>query len=156
MLGGSAVVQSMSYSMVRRGRRKGLDSSLAARYNRVARALCRSASDLCEVAEDGDLYGNAIAIVAIHSAIAHSDALCVAYGGFKSTDGEHGRPAEALQEALGARVDTRQLRTLEAILREKDSVSYQGIYYTVSDARNVVQRLEAFARWAEEMYDRRP
>jgi len=41
--------------MVRRGRLKRLDPSLAAKYHRVAIALGNSARDLCSVAEDGDL-----------------------------------------------------------------------------------------------------
>ena len=39
---------------------------------------------------------------------------------------------------------------------EKDTVSYQGVYYTVEDARAIVQRLTAFADWAGEMYQQRP
>ena len=44
--------------MVKRGRRKRLDPSLAAKYHHVALALGNSARDLCSVAEDGDLYGS--------------------------------------------------------------------------------------------------
>ena len=142
--------------MAKRTRRKRMDPSAAAKYHRVARALLASAVDLCEIATDGDTYGNAIAIVAIHSAIAYADALCIAYAGFKSTEGEHERAADALADALGARAEPQQLRIFRAIIREKDAVSYQGEYYTITDARTMVERLQAFARWAEEMYERRP
>jgi|SRR5690606_603726 len=142
--------------MVKRGRRKQVDPSAAVKYHRVARALRRSAVDLSDIAEDGDLYGNAIAIVAIHSAIAYADALCIAYAGFKSTEGEHRRAADALADALGTRADPQQVKTLREIIAEKDAVSYQGEYYTVADARTVVRRLEGFGNWAEEMYELRP
>lgn len=142
--------------MVKRGRRKQVDPSAAVKYHRVARALRRSAVDLSDIAEDGDLYGNAIAIVAIHSAIAYADALYIAYAGFKSTEGEHGRAADALADALGTRADPQQVKTLREIIAEKDAVSYQGEYYTVADARTVVRRLEGFGNWAEEMYELRP
>lgn len=142
--------------MVERGRRKRLDPSLAAKYHRVALALGNSARDLCSVAEDGDLYGNAIAIVAIHPAIAHADALSIAYGGFKSTEGDHDGAGDTLVAALGSRAEAGQIKVLRSIIAEKDAVSYQGVYYSVGEARAVVQSLTRFAEWAEEMYRQRP
>lgn len=75
--------------MVRRGRRKKVDRYQAARYLTVARGLRRAAADLAEVAEEEGRYGNAIAIVAVHAAIAYADSLCISYGELKSTAGEH-------------------------------------------------------------------
>lgn len=80
----------------------------------------------------------------------------VAYAGFKSTEGEHERAVETLQAALGARAEPGQLKALRAIIKEKDSVSYQGIYYTMAEARNLVEKLNGFAEWAEGIYERRP
>ena len=142
--------------MVRRGRRKAVDATQAARYLRVARALRRSGEDLSALAEESDRYGNAIAIVAIHAAIAYADALSVAYGGFKSAEGDHERAVDALQDALGARVDAGQVKALLAILKRKDAVSYQGVYFTTAEAAALVERLRGFADWAEEMYEGRP
>lgn len=142
--------------MVRRGRRKNLDPHQAIKYFRVARSLRTSALDLVKISDEGSSYGNAIAIVAIHSAIAYADALAIAYGGFKSTEGEHERAVDALQEALGARAVPGQIKALRGIIKEKDSVSYQGIYYTLGEARQLVERLNAFADWAEGLYELRP
>ena len=142
--------------MVKRGRRTRTDRAQATKYHRVARALHRSAADLIEIAEDGALYGNAIAIIAIHSAIAYADMLTIAYGEFKSTGGDHERVADALREALGARVDADQLSALLSIVRKKDTASYQGVYYTVDDARDLLRKLGAFAEWAERAYRLRP
>lgn len=140
--------------MVRRGRRKELDRADAAKYMTVARALRKSAADIGIIADDR--HGNALAIVVIHAAIAYADALCIAYGGFKSTEGEHERAVEALKQALGNRMDRAQGTRLLAIVKEKDSASYQGVFYTTADARRIVRKLETFAEWAEEMYEKRP
>ena len=142
--------------MVRRGRRKAMDPSTATKYHRVAKALAKTAGDLSVLAEDGDGYGNAIAIVAIHAAIAHADALSIAFGGFKSTEGDHDGAVDTLLAALGSRSDPAQVRLLRSIIAEKDTVSYQGIYFTTDDARAVVARLEAFAAWADQLFQQRP
>jgi hypothetical protein len=94
--------------------------------------------------------------VAIHAAIAYTDALTVAYGGFKSTDGDHTRARNALQRALGQRADAGQLRTLTRILDAKSHASYSGSYYTLADGQRIFQELETFAAWAEELYQSRP
>lgn len=141
--------------MVRRGRRRAQDRNQAVKYHHVARALRRSASDLLEIADEGASYGNAIAIVAIHSAIAYADSLTIAYGGFKSVDGDHTRAVDALQAAMGSRVDPRRARLLLTMIKEKDSVSYQGVYYSLEDARGLIEKLNLFAEWAEGEYERR-
>lgn len=142
--------------MVKRTRRKPVDPAQAPKYHRVARALRRSAMDLIELAGEGTTHGNAIAIVAIHAAIAYADALAIAYGGFKSAEGEHERAVEALQAALGARAEPEHVRALLAIIKKKDTASYQGVYYTIDEARVLVEKLNGFAEWAERMYEQRP
>jgi hypothetical protein len=141
--------------MGRRFRRTAVDPRDATRYFRVARALRASAEDLASLAEDTDRYGNAIAIVAIHSAVAYADALSIAFGGFKSAEGAHERAVDALREALSHRADANHVARLGAILRQKDAASYQGTYYTVTDARALVEKLKTFGEWAERMYEQR-
>lgn len=133
-----------------------MDAAQATKYIRVARALRRSATDLAGIAEDTSSYGNAIAIISIHSAIAYADALTISYGGFKSVEGEHARAADALREALGARAGPTELRTLQSILKRKDAASYQGVYYSLADARRLVESLEDFAEWAERVFSEHP
>lgn len=133
-----------------------MDPAQAGKYYKVARSLAQAATDLAHVADDGDAYGNAIAIVSVHSVIAYGDALCIAYGGFKSTEGEHIAAADALADALGNRAPSDQLNRFRAILAEKDTIAYQGNFYTVVDARQVVSRLRVFADWAQAMYEQRP
>ncbi|HEX2189090.1 MAG TPA: hypothetical protein VHG51_09355 [Longimicrobiaceae bacterium] len=140
--------------MVKLGSTKSEDPSRAGGYFRVAQGLRSTARDLGTMADPK--YGNGLAIVAIHAAIAYADALTVAYGGFKSTDGDHTRASDALQRALGHRADARQVRRLSAILDAKSHASYSGSYYTLADAQRILEDLEVFAGWAEEVYRSRP
>ena len=48
------------------------------------------------------------------------------------------------------------VRDFTAILAAKDQISYQGEYYTVEEARQLVARVERFCAWADTLYDRRP
>jgi hypothetical protein len=126
------------------------------KYIRVARALHSTASDLRDVASDGDTYGNAMAIIAIHAAIAYADALSIAFREIKSIDGNHTMAVPALQHALGHRADPRQCKRLESIIDQKNAVSYQGEYYTLEAAARVVDELDAFAEWALALFEHRP
>ena len=65
--------------MAKLGKTMRVDRSRVSGYLSVGRALHGTARDLAELAESR--YGNGMAIVAIHAAIAYTDALTVAYGG---------------------------------------------------------------------------
>jgi hypothetical protein len=142
--------------MVRRGRRPAVDPAASVKYQRVAAALMKSASDLTELAADGGRYGNAIGIVAIHAAIAYADALSIRFGAFKSAEGDHLRAVDALTEALGDRADATAIRHLRRVLAQKDQVSYQGAYFTVADAKRLTADAQEFAAWAEDLLRYRP
>jgi hypothetical protein len=138
------------------GRHKVVDRSVAEKYRRVAESLLVSAQTLSELAEEEDHFGNGIAVVAVHAAIAWSDAVCIAYAGVKSTDGDHARAADLLQDALGTRVDAQALRSLRSVLQKKDMVAYGGTYYRLSEAAALLAKVEAFCAWAEKAYRDRP
>lgn len=142
--------------MVNVGKTRHTPRSQAMRYIRVARALHSTARDLRDVAADGDTYGNAMAIIAIHAAIAYADALSIAFREIKSIDGNHSMAVPALQHALGHRADARQCRRLANIIDQKNAVSYQGEYYTLEDAARVVDEVGAFAEWALALFEQRP
>jgi hypothetical protein len=112
--------------MVSLGRTKQQERSNAAKYHAVGRALYRTAKDLETLGERK--YGNGLAIVAIHAAIAYTDALTVAYREIRSTDKDHRRATDVLQHALGHRADPDQLRRLRGILDAKTHASYSGTY----------------------------
>ncbi len=137
------------------GRRRRMDPSASGKYRRVGEVLPGSARDLLHLSEEGDTYGNAVAIPAIHAAIAYADSICIAFGEFKSTEGDHQGAVKAVKEAVGPAADAGAIRALGIILSEKDQVSYQGNYYTLEDAAAVVRRLETFVAWAEQVLARR-
>jgi hypothetical protein len=137
--------------MIRRGRRPAVDPAASVKYQRVGASLMKGARDLEALAAEGDSYGNAIAVIAIHAAIAYTDALSVRFGGFKSAEGDHVRVVDALKEALGKRADETAIRHLRRVLAEKDQVAYQGEYYTIADARRLTAATEKFATWAEDL-----
>jgi hypothetical protein len=142
--------------MVNLGRTRQMDRSQAVKYLRVARALHSTAGDLNQLATEGDSYGNAMAIVAIHAAIAYADALSIAFRELKSVDGDHSMAVDTLRHAIGHRADEAQVRRLRRIIDQKSAVSYQGEYYLLADARDVVEQLDAFAEWALSVWEERP
>jgi hypothetical protein len=141
---------------MKRTKKTPVDSSQAPRYYRIGTTLLSSARDLSELAGEEEGYGNAIAILAIHAAIALSDALAIGYSGYKSGAGEHVKAAEVLQEALGSRADARQIKSLRDILKKKDAASYLGVFFTLAEARALLEKLTSFTQWAEVLYRQRP
>jgi hypothetical protein len=141
--------------VVKRSARKRVDKSHAPQYAETGRVFLESAQALSDVADDGAPYGNAIALLAIHAAISYGDALTIAFGQLKSAE-EHGKAAEALLSILGSRLPGEQLKSFRVVLQEKDSVSYQGTYYTLADGRKLLKRSKTFCAWALELFQTRP
>lgn len=142
--------------MVRSGSHKAVDRSQAEKYRRVGVSLLASAQALESIAVIGDPYGNAIGVVAVHAAIAYNDALTIAFRGIKSTEGDHRKAADVLQQALGHRAATEHVDRLRSILALKDRIAYGGQYYTLQEAQQLLQSAKAFAEWAEVLYLERP
>jgi hypothetical protein len=140
--------------VVKLGKTRQQDRSAATKYQAVGRALHRTAMDL--KALGARKYGNGLAIVAIHAAIAYTDALTIAYRGIRSTDGDHRRAVDVLQHALGHRADPEQVRRLRGILDAKTHASYSGTYYTLDDAESILRDTDLYVTWAEELLARRP
>lgn len=143
--------------MINRSQYKtGIPRHRAKQYVRVVEGLSKGAEDLFKLAEPEDRYGNAIGVLAVHAAIAWTDALTIAYRGWKHTGSDHQKAADVLHQALGSRVPAKVRKTLRAILQTKEVVSYQGEYYRVEDAMTLLTRLRAYQGWAEERYEQRP
>jgi hypothetical protein len=142
--------------MVRIGSAKDVDPSQAEKYRRVGASLLASARALEAIAVAGDPYGNAIGVVAVHAAIAYNDALCIAFAGLKSTEGDHRKAADVLKRALKSRAEPGQAERLRSILGVKERVSYAGLYYALDEARSLLREAETFGAWAEQMYRERP
>jgi HEPN domain-containing protein len=89
---------------------------------------------------------------AIHAAISGTDAATVALAGVRSTDPDHQRAADLLEEVAGSgpegRERARQLRTL---LARKNTVEYESRKASVKDARDGVERAGRIVDWAKEV-----
>jgi hypothetical protein len=141
--------------MVRLGSTTTEDPSRAAKYLAIGRSLHRNTQELEAISETR--YGNGLAIIAIHAAIAYTDALTIAFRGIKSQDGDHVRAADVLAHVLGPQRDhARQVNRLRGILQAKSDASYSGQYYTFEDGKRLVREATEFIRWAEDMLASRP
>jgi hypothetical protein len=141
--------------MVRLGSTTTDDPSRAAKYLAIGRSLHRNTQELEAISETR--YGNGLAIIAIHAAIAYTDALTIALRGIKSQDGDHVRAADVLAHVLGPQRDhARQVNRLRGILQAKSDASYSGQYYTFEDGKRLVREATEFIRWAEDMLASRP
>jgi len=108
------------------------------------------------VSENDDRFGNAIAIVAIHAAIAYADMLSIAFREIKSGAGDHRAAADLLQSSLGPSADTRMVSRFGAIVATKDRVSYTGTFFKMDEALRLLADARSFCEWAEDLYARRP
>ena len=123
--------------------------SRAASYHAIGKALLETARALDIIGEER--YGNGLGIVAVHAAIAYTDALTIAYRELKSVDGDHTAAADVLEHALGTRADQAQVRRLRRVLEAKSHVSYGGKQYTLEEGREILVLVTRFSAWAEEM-----
>jgi len=140
--------------VVRTGGHKREDRSRSPQYEQVGRSLLRTAEDLATMAEAK--YGNALAILAIHAAIAYTDALTVAYREMKSTDGDHAQAATLLVNALKNQVPPAEVKRLRRVLNTKSSVSYSGTYYTLAEGEGLLAEVRMYVAWAEGALRRAP
>lgn len=141
--------------MVKLGSTCAEDPSRASKYQAIGRSLLRNSQELDAISETK--YGNGLAIIAIHAAIAYTDALTIAYRGIKSQDGDHARAADVLAHALGqSRTHAEHVSRLRGILQAKSNVSYSGQYYSLEEGRRIGREATVFIAWAEDMLARRP
>lgn len=132
--------------MVRRGTRKRVDRSdwtgfLAAAEENYASACAIQASRKYRAA----------GILLVFAAIALTDALTVRLGGVKSTGEHHQEAVDLVRELLpNAAGLGAALRHLEAIIQEKNRVSYTGDAFTANDIARMRIHYERFGLWAKE------
>jgi hypothetical protein len=131
------------------GSTKREDRSRAASYHAIGKALLETARALDIIGEER--YGNGLGIVAVHAAIAYTDALTIAYREVKSVDGNHTAAADVLVHALGTRADQQQVRRLRRVLEAKSHVSYGGHRYSLEEGREILVLVTRYSAWAEEM-----
>lgn len=141
--------------MVKRTATRRVDKAQAPKYADTGRVFLASAKALSDVADDDAPYGNAIALMAIHATISYTDALSIAYGEKKSAD-EHTKAVETLRSIIGGRFPETRAKQLRKVLLQKDTVSYQGAYYSLSEGRSLLLVAEAYCKWASDLLEQRP
>jgi HEPN domain-containing protein len=89
---------------------------------------------------------------AIHAAISGTDAATIALAGVRSTDPDHRRAADLLEEVTGSDPEGRErTRQLRALLARKNTVEYESRRASAKDARDGVERAGRIVDWAKEV-----
>jgi hypothetical protein len=134
--------------MVRTDRTRRTDPTRADSYAEVG---CRLLHAARAITEQGDArHASALAILAVHSVIAHADAVAFHSGGKRSTAAEHAAVLALLRDVLGNRLTDRVAKTIQRVIVEKDKFEYQGYGATLTEARALLDRAERVGAWCEE------
>ncbi len=93
-------------------------------------------------------YWNAAGLLAVHAAIAYTDALTIHVGGVKCRGEDHMAAADLLREIVlmddaGNKAAVHLLRLLE----QKNLVSYSGEIYAERDVETIWKHLERYRPW---------
>jgi HEPN domain-containing protein len=124
---------------------------------REAQRYVEKAVEFVEQARDASSSSrhDAAVLNAIHAAISAADAVTVALSGRRSSDPDHQRVADLLEDVAAnsseIRSRTRQLRTL---LAKKNVVEYESRRATAREAADAVTRAERLVAWSEDLVRR--
>ena len=89
---------------------------------------------------------------AIHAAISGADAATTALAGVRSTDPDHQRAADLLDEVAAADPEGHQrARQLRALLARKNAVEYESRKASAKDAREGFERANRIVDWAKDV-----
>ena len=118
----------------------------------VARLYLDKADQFVEQARFGlDAGRNDAALLdAIHAAISGTDAVTIALAGVRSSDPDHQRAADLLEEVAGSAPEVRErARQLRALLARKNTVEYESRKASAREARDGVERAGRIVDWAK-------
>jgi hypothetical protein len=116
----------------------------------IARAYLKDARNSNAVADPSDIGNPSISTI-INCAIAYSDALTAKFRG-EINQGDHQAVAKLIKAALGNAFPASQESHLRTLLEQKDEVQYGARAKSRNDAERALERLEAFAAWAEQQF----
>lgn len=89
---------------------------------------------------------------AIHAAMSGADAATVALAGVRSTDPDHQRAADLLEEVTASAPEGRErVRQLRSLLARKNAVEYESRKASARDARDGVERSRRIVDWAKDV-----
>lgn len=135
---------------------KRIERTQAAGYLGTGKPFVVAAEALRVPAGEDESCGNAIALLAVHAAIAHVDAPTIAFAERRSCSGDHRHAARLLRDVLGNQLPEKQERPLLSMLNAKDTETYQGKYFALSDAVELLAKASTLAVWAEDRFHARP
>ena len=105
------------------------------------------------VAHTGGRHDAAM-LCAIHAGISASDAVAVALAGVRSSDPDHSKAADLLDEVGGgARPMKDHASQLRQLLAKKTSVEYQSRRATEREAREAIKVAERITVWAQSVIE---
>lgn len=91
---------------------------------------------------------NPVIVQIVDAAIAYGDAVTARRGNRVNQENHQALPA-LLRAVVGNRITTAQLGDLQAIVRAKDAASYGVRPGSYQEAERLLERLDAFAAWAQ-------
>lgn len=138
--------------MTRKHPFSAVDPSLAAKYLTKAERFKADAENMSQLSDE--FSGDGVAVLCIHAAIAYGDAIAVLAAGKKSKSGDHRDAAPFLASVVPIRTteDKVAIRAFQSILNRKDEVSYTGDILDEPEVAALLDRLRAFARWADKKF----
>ena len=138
--------------MTRKHPFSAVDPSLASKYLTKAERFKADAENMAELSDE--FSGDGVAVLCIHAAIAYGDAIAILAAGRKSKSGDHRDAGPFLASVVPIRTteDKAAIRAFQSILNRKDEVSYTGDILDQSEATALLDRLSAFARWADKKF----
>lgn len=122
-----------------------------------ARLYIEKARQFAEEARSARERGHhdAAMLAAIHAAISAADAVTVALASRRSSDPDHQRAADLLEEVAAASEEVRsRVRQMRTLLAKKNAVEYESRRATASEAAESLQRAERIVAWADDLVDR--
>lgn len=135
--------------MTRTDRTRREDPARADSYAEVGRRLVAAGRAI--LAQHDPRHASALAILAVHAAIAFADAVCIRRGGRKSTSPDHTAALRLLRAILGNRFPATAERALTRLLAEKDRLEYQGYVVVLREAATLFALAEVCGVWAEQV-----
>jgi len=89
---------------------------------------------------------------AVHSGISSTDSVTTALLGRRSTDPDHDRAVDLLEEAAGSASEIKaKSRQVRSLLARKNVVEYESRPATAQDARDGVERATRILEWARDV-----
>lgn len=117
---------------------------------RQAGAFLTKATEFLEAANASALAGrrDAAMLDAIHASISAADAVACALAGVRSTDPDHSRAADLLEEIGPKGEVATHARQLRQLLAKKNAVEYESRRTKAAEVKDSLKRAERFVEWA--------